>query len=203
MESRIGPIRPNNYGGFNEKLVNYFLGDDKYFCKIINDLQRIVVADSWYTHRYVADVDPQDVIGKNRREIIKGILDEVDWENLDKYPNSTLGVDLDSLIEDKSGEGEIETYHYKLWGMAMAGIKFEWTGPTDNGVSLKVIEDEERGLSFPLALVDNDENVLADFDYKRLRQRVFGFVDWWVTQRGSEKPSVHVVITHESNLEKE
>lgn len=200
MKSKIGPIRPNPYGGFNEKLVNYFRDGEQYFCKIINDLQRIVVMEDWYSHRHVANIDPQDVTGKNRRKIIKEILDEVDWENLDEYPNSTLGVDLDRLAEDKSGEGEFVTYHYKLNGMAMAGLKFEWTGPLDKGVKLKSVEDTKRGLSYPLALVDNDGNTLADFECERFRRYGFVFVDWWITSWRDEEPSVHVVVTHKSNL---
>ena len=201
METKIGPIRPNDYGGLNEKQVNYFLGEDKYFCRIVDDLQRIVVMDGWYSYRYVADIDPQDLGGKNKRKILKEILDEVDWDNLDNYPDSTLGVNLDSVIEDKSGNAEIVTYHYKLWRMSMAGLKFEWHGPTDNGVELKGFQNEKQGLSVPSSLVDNDGNVLATFDYELLHQRGFVFVDWWTTKRFFEEPSVHVVVTHKSNLE--
>lgn len=200
MESRIGPIRPNDYGVPGEKLVNYFLGGDQYECKIINDLRRVVVMDGWYSYRYVADVDPEDLGGKNKRKIVKETLDGVDWENLDKYPDSTLGVNLDSVIEDKSGNAEIVTYHYKLWRMAMAGLKFEWHGPTGNGVVLKGIKDDEQGVSVPSSLEDDDGNVLATFDYELIRRRGFVLVDWWVTKGTFGKPSAHVVITHRSTL---
>lgn len=200
MNSKLGPIQPDNYGVPGDKKLNYVGEKDKYACRIINDDQRIVVANGWYKQWHVADVDPNEVNSKNRRDYIKEVLDNVDWDNLNNYPDSTLGVNLEQVITDQTGDAKIETYHYKLNRMKMAGLKLIWRGQWNGDAELHGEYANRPGWYVPSELRETSGKVLATFDHKLIKRRGFFVHDWWPLHECTQDAEVHVVLAHESVL---
>lgn len=196
METRIGPIQPHNYGMDGDKKVNYFRGEDKHYCRISHEGLHLMLDDGWYTNKLLADLDPADALGKNKREYIKEILDGIDWGNLDKYPNSAVGANLEDLITAKTGS--TECYHSKLNGMTKESLKLIWRGEIPDGMQLLSRVDDSDGKHVPEKLVTADDETLAEFDWELIHKRGFRLAEWWVVASKSE---VHVTIAHLSTFD--
>lgn len=198
METRIGPIQPNRYRWEGDKKVNYFRGDKQHSCEIINGDQHLIVPQGFYTYKFLADLDPTDATGKGRRDYIKETLDAVDWENLDKYPDSALGVNLKDLITARTGF--TDCYHTKLHRVKMAASKLIWGGDDSQGATLNGLTEEGSSRAIPTEIVGGDGEVLATFDHETMRKRGFWLADWWMPNRRQGPDEIHVVIAHSSKL---
>lgn len=197
MNSKLGPIQPYNYGAPGDRKVNYFLDGTKHFCHIINGNQHLMVENGWYEHYHLADLDPVEVNGPSKREYLKEVLDGVDWEHLEDYPNSALGVNLDDAFHDLTGKGAKQSYHYKLNGMKRAGLMFVWEGP---GTDLTVLNTTDERLKLPKCILGTDGAELATFNWELMLNRGFFLADWWTMPKDGENSYFHVVITHVSNF---
>lgn len=196
METKIGPIQPHLYGMKGDKKVNYFRGGDKHYCRISHEGLHLMLDDGWYTNKLLADLDPADALGKNKREYIKEILDGIDWDDLGKYPNSAVGANLEDLITPKAGS--VECYHSKLNGMTKESLKLIWRGEIPEGMQLLSQVDNNDGKQVPAQLITADDQVLVEFDWELIYKRGFRLVNWWALPNRSE---VHVTIAHLSTFD--